>query len=161
MNDPFSNDFDGMSLYNSKGLGDASSYEEEYTAYNKESFEARMLKESVSSPVRNAMAEALDKTSEAEHSTIFVATNGNVAIEAIHVPAAALNGELMELFPSSDVHLIIAAWSADFIRSKLDFIDNQPEDTRDSKWAEFVEWMTDKVIEEYEKRPPILSTEVN
>ena len=107
------------------------------------------------------MAEALDKTSEAEHSTIFVATNGNVAIEAIHVPAAALNGELMELFPSSDVHLIIAAWSADFIRSKLDFIDNQPEDTRDSKWAEFVEWMTDKVIEEYEKRPPILGTEVN
>ena len=81
MNDPFSNDFDGMSLYNSKGLGDASSYEEEYTAYNKESFEARMLKESVSSPVRNAMAEALDKTSEAEHSTIFVATHGNVAID--------------------------------------------------------------------------------
>ena len=161
MNDPFNNDFDGMSLYNSQGPGDASSYEEEYVPYNKESFEARMLKESVSSPVRNAMAEALDKTSEAEHSTIFVATNGNVAIEAIHVPAAALNGELMELFPSSDVHLIIAAWSADFIRSKLDFIDNQPEDTRDSKWAEFVEWMTDKVIEEYEKRPPILSTEVN
>jgi hypothetical protein len=162
MTDPFNNDFDGMSFDGEdKNSRDASAYDKEYMTYDKEFFKARMSKDSISTPVRDAMVEALEKTSEAEHSVIFVATNGGVVIEAIHVPAAALNGNLLELFPSANANTIIAAWSADFVRSKLDFIENQPEDTRDSEWEEFVGWMTDKVIEEFESHPPTLGTEAN
>lgn len=105
--------------------------------------------------LRETMLRELQETKDGVHDVVFVATNGNFAIKAIHVPEAALNGKSGPvIFPSSDPMVIIAAFSKEFISRKVDEIDELEAGLRDEAWENMIAWMAESVELEYAVNPP-------
>ena len=123
--------------------------------YDEETFKKKMVEHGVPKETMKTMLEAMDKADKPEYSIIFVNTDGDMTVEAIHAPNSALGdkGPLV-LFPGANKKTLIAAWSREFIEEQLIEIDKMPEQLRDAAWELFVQWMADKVSSEYAANPP-------
>lgn len=105
--------------------------------------------------LKETMLKELQETKAGVHDIIFVSTNGKHAIKAIHVPASALDGKSGPvIFPSSDPLVIIAAFSKEFISSKVDEIDELDAGLRDEAWENMIAWMAESIELEYAVNPP-------
>lgn len=122
------------------------------TEYDKQAFRGQMESFGMSEDLMDAMSTALEATVQPVHSIIFVATDGNIAVEAIHVPQSALeDGTPCALFSGANEKVIIAAWSKDYILRILEAIERAPEDSRDVAWEKSIQWMADIVFDKYKK----------
>ena len=121
---------------------------------------AQMLSLGMDKDIVNGMLDAIEKTIKPEHSIIFVATDGDIAIEAIHVPGSSLNGRL-QLFPGAGKKTVIAAWSKEYIEEQLSEIDKIPEELRDKVWEEIIQWMVGEVTDEYKRNPLVWEEELS
>ena len=129
--------------------------------YDEEAFKRKMVEHGVPKEAMKTMLEAMGKADKPEYSIIFVNTDGDMTVEAIHAPSSALvdKGPLV-LFPGANKKTLIAAWSREFIEEQLIEIEKMPEQLRDAAWELFVQWMADKVSAEYEANPPTWGEEL-
>lgn len=105
--------------------------------------------------LKETMLKELQETKAGVHDIIFVSTNGERAIKAIHVPESALNGKSGPvIFPSADPLVLIAAFSKEFISRKVDEIDELDAGLRDEAWENMIAWMAESIELEYTVNPP-------
>jgi len=114
------------------------------------------IDEGVSDAIIENMQEAFrDAENDDLQNTIFIATAGRVAIRAIHVPRAALNGTNGPvLFPTANPKSIIAAFSTESLRVVIDFLDTLEPGPRKHAWEFAMEKMVEMVDSMYEASPP-------
>lgn len=110
--------------------------------------------------IANEMATQLLETTKNSHNIIFVFTEGEYAVTAIHVPRESLNGQDGPvLMPGSSEKSVIAAFSAEFMREKIKNVDLIEEGTglpgvADSAWVSELEKLVEVVKLELAANPP-------
>lgn len=109
----------------------------------------------ISDNLTSAMLESLDETRvDGPHPVIFVSTNGEMAIKAIHVPSSAINGlNGPVLFPSANPLVVIAAFSKEYVEAQIELIERVEPGLRDEAWMVCLETMTEAITLEYENNP--------
>jgi hypothetical protein len=91
---------------------------------------------------------------------IFIFTEGDYVVTAIHVPAESLNGENGPiLMRGGGDKSIIAAFSREFIISKLEKVENEANNpglhiATDAQWIDELEKMAELVKIQMETSPP-------
>jgi hypothetical protein len=116
---------------------------------------AALAASGINDDVAAAMLEELEETEQQVHNVMFVATDGQYAIKAIHVPESSIgnvNGPV--LFPCSNPNVILAAFSKEYIQAQIEYIENLDAGLRDEAWVEFLECLNDKITLECESNPP-------
>ena len=94
--------------------------------FSKELFDEELAAADISPEIRNAVRDAIQETEAEQHSVMFIATDGDLAIKAIHVPKSAIMGaDGPVLFAGADGHTVIAAWSKEFIEEQLEIINKK------------------------------------
>ena len=120
-----------------------------------EEFVKFMETQGLSSELATCMYEELQETKEDRHNVIFIASNGELSIKAIHVPESALGGTVGPvLFPTSRPLSIIAAFSRETIQLAMNVIENLEPGLAEKCWMELLESMTEAITLEYETNPP-------
>jgi len=121
---------------------------------------ASVMEGHIDDGVSDALIENMQETfkdveNDEFQNTIFIATTGRVAIRAIHVPRAALNGDNGPiLFPTSNPKSITAAFSTESLRVVVDFLDTLEPGPRKYAWEFAMEKMTELIDSMYETNPP-------
>jgi hypothetical protein len=129
-----------------------------------EKFRAAMKKEKISNDLIDEIIIQLQETREENNNLIFLFTDKNWAVTAIHVPDEALNGDTGPvLMRGAHPRSIIAAYSQSHIRKKLQEIDdvfeiitgiNLHADEADEEWLQELEKMANEVRIKLEQNPP-------
>lgn len=105
--------------------------------------------------IAQLMHSEMQETKEEEHNVIFIGTDGDKAIKAIHVPAASLNGkDGPVLFAGADEDLVIAAFSREYIDSNAQRISDEDTGLHKELWIAFMQDLHQMVEEEYTSNPP-------
>lgn len=133
----------------------ATSINSSAAVFSKELFDKELAAANISPEIRNAVREAIQETEAEQHSVMFIATDGDLAIKAIHVPKSAImgaNGPV--LFAGADGHTVIAAWSKEFIEEHIEIINKKTPNFQDKAWHLFLQWMTEEATLEYHNNPP-------
>ena len=132
-----------------------SSAEGENLPENLREFIKFMDTQGLSSELATCMFEELQETKEDRHNVIFIASDGELSIKAIHVPESALDGtEGPVLFPTSRPMSIIAAFSRETIQLAIDVIENMEPGLAEECWMQLLQSMTEAITLEYETNPP-------
>jgi hypothetical protein len=123
--------------------------------FDDDGLEETIRNSNLSPDIASAMMESLEETKvDGPHPVIFVSTNGEHAIKAIHVPASAINGfNGPVLFPSANPLTIIAAFSKEYIEEQMELIEGVEPGLRDEAWMVCLEKMTEAITLEYENNP--------
>ena len=130
--------------------------------FSKELFDQELAAADISPEIRDAVRDAIQETEAEQHSVMFIATDGELAIKAIHVPKSAIMGKRGPvLFAGSDGHTIIAAWSKEFIEEQLEIIDTKIPSFQEKAWHLLLQWMTEETTLEYHNNPPTWGTDIN
>jgi hypothetical protein len=129
--------------------------DEEYLFEQKEDFVRAMEGAGLSTELINAMESELKEVDSQRHNVIFVSTNGQNVVKAIHVPASALNNEDGPVvFPGAEKNVLIAAFSRDFIYKEVQRLEDvEDEDDRNDFWGEFLGELCHKIEMEIENKP--------
>lgn len=110
--------------------------------------------------IANEMATQLLETTKNNHNIIFVFTEGEYAVTAIHVPRESIDGrDGPVLMPGSNEKSIIAAFSAEFMRDKIKNVDLIEEGAGlpgvgDTAWVAELEKLVEIVKLELAANPP-------
>lgn len=137
-------DFDSVSSARGENLPD-----------NVEEFVKFMGTQGIEGEIATCMFEELQETKEDSHNVIFIASNGELSIKAIHVPESALGGTVGPvLFSTSRPMSIIAAFSRETIQAAIDAIDSMAPGLAEECWMQLLESMTEAITLEYETNPP-------
>lgn len=123
---------------------------------------ADMLKNSGLSPdVAEEVKEQIrDANSNDRSNVVFVFTEGENAVTVVHAPASALNGQDGPVLTrgSNDRH-VIAAYSAEYIRAKLESIAPKGAGLHlqmtESRWVDELEKIAEDVRFEMQINPPV------
>lgn len=114
-----------------------------------------MRAQDISRELAECMFEELQETREEKHNVIFVASNGELSIKAIHVPESALGGSPGPvLFSTSKPLSIIAAFSKETIQHAMELLDGVDPGLAERLWVQLLETMTEAITIEYETNPP-------
>ncbi len=106
--------------------------------------------------VAELMHREIQETRSEGHNVIFIGTDGDKTIKAIHVPSSALGGGSGPvLFAGADDNLIIAAFSNEFMDENASRIDEEEPRLRPDMWLRFMEKLHDMVEDEYADNPPV------
>jgi|Laugresbdmm110sn_1035088.scaffolds.fasta_scaffold04428_5 hypothetical protein len=128
---------------------------EENLPDNVEEFVKFMKTQGLEEELATCMYEELQETKEDRHNVIFIASNGELSIKAIHVPESALGGTVGPvLFPTSRPMSIIAAFSRETIQLAIDVIENMEPGLAEECWMQLLQSMTEAITLEYETNPP-------
>lgn len=119
-----------------------------------------LKKTGISEDLAADIKEKLKETTELENNIIFIFTEGDYLITAIHVPSEAIGGsDGPVLTRGANNNHIFAAFSKDFIRSKIENLD-LPEDiaglptNSELMWVQELEDMAEMVKVELSANPP-------
>lgn len=123
--------------------------------FDDDGLEETIKNSNLSPDVAAAMMESLEETKvDGPHPVIFVSTNGEHAIKAIHVPASAIDGfNGPVLFPSANPLTIIAAFSKEYVEAQIERIESLEPGLQDDAWMVCLEKMTEAITLEYENNP--------
>lgn len=119
-----------------------------------------LKRENVDDEIANEMAAQILGTTNDNHNIVFLFTEGEYAVTAIHVPDESLNGQTGPiLMPGSTEKSIIAAFSASFIQDKIKNVDFLEDSTglpsvADAAWTSELEKMVEIVRLEISTNPP-------
>jgi len=130
--------------------------------FSKELFDEELAAADISPEIRNAVRDAIQETEAEQHSVMFIATDGDLAIKAIHVPKSAIMGaDGPVLFAGADGHTVIAAWSKEFIEEQLEIINKKTPGAQEKAWHLLLQWMTEEATLEYHNNPPTWGTDID
>jgi hypothetical protein len=119
-----------------------------------------LSKNNVDPELAKELQTQIQETAKNQHNVIFVFTEGTYAITAIHAPKSSLDGrEGPVLMPGANDKNIIAAFSDEFIRSKIKTVDLLEENAGltgigDVAWMNELEKLVEIVRLELAANPP-------
>lgn len=121
-----------------------------------EDFVSSVHKKGLPLDVAELMHAEMQETKEEHHNVIFIGTDGDKTIKAIHVPSSAINGgDGPVLFAGANKNLIIAAFSNEFIDAESNSIGEKEPGLRGELWVELMQRLHDMIESEYAENPPV------
>lgn len=126
-----------------------------------ELLKAEMTKGNVNKELIDEIINQLQETREENNNLIFLFTDSDWAVTAIHVPDEALNGERGPvLMRGAHPRSIIAAYAQSHVRNKLKMIDGLEiitglnSENSDEAWIEVLQSMAQEVRIKMKENPP-------
>jgi len=125
------------------------------------SFKKELEKRNVSNVLADEIVSQLLETRDEKNNLIFLFTDGDLAVTAIHVPDESLNGEDGPmLMRGANSKSVIAAFSQSYIRKKVKIVDELEiitglkKSEADKAWVEELETMATAIMVKMKENPP-------
>lgn len=115
-----------------------------------------LLSAKIDTDIANLVAQEMLDSSEQAHNTIFIFTENDYVVTAIHVPYEALGSDGPVLARGANDKSIIACFSKDKILGMLDELDRaaDTDGPSEEKWVQMLDSLADLVRLEIQLSPP-------
>ena len=103
--------------------------------------------------ILNLLVSEMTETQITEHDVLFCGSNGTTIIKALHFPREVLGTDGPVLLPSATEHVLLAAYSNEFIQHNVDATRNVFTDPSvcEAQWEMFLNGLAEEIAEKHEQ----------
>lgn len=103
--------------------------------------------------ILNLLVSEMTETQVTEHDVLFCGSNGKTIIKALHFPREVLGTDGPVILPSGTQHVLLAAYSNEFIQRNVDATRNIFPDPEvcEVQWEMFLNSLAEEIAEKHDE----------